>query len=79
MFGQIYVLFRKSHSRPWGDEVLVPVRNAQVVFRIKDIYLPWHLLSAALTLFLRMCTLLYDDLVKCCKQSRQNEDYEQDG
>ena len=26
-----------------------------------------------------MCTLLYDDFVKCCKQSRQNEDYEQGG
>ena len=31
------------------------------------------------TLLLRMCTLLYDDSVKCCKQSRQDEDYEQDG
>ena len=31
------------------------------------------------TLLLRMCPLLYDDFVKCCKQSRQNEDYEQDG
>ena len=29
-------------------------------------------------LLLRMCTLLYDDFVKCCKKSWQNEDYQQD-
>ena len=31
------------------------------------------------TLLLRMSTLLNDDFVKCCKQARQNEDYEKDG
>ena len=30
-------------------------------------------------LLLRMRTLLYDDFVKCSKESRQNEDYEKDG
>ena len=37
MFGQINVLFCKSHGRPWGYEVLVPIGNAQVMLRIKDI------------------------------------------
>ena len=37
MFGKIYILFWKSHSRPWGYEVLVPIGNAQVMFWIEDI------------------------------------------
>jgi hypothetical protein len=39
IFGQIYVLLCKFHSRPWGHKILVPIGNAQVVLRIKDIYL----------------------------------------
>jgi hypothetical protein len=37
MFRQIYVLLRKSHSRPWGNEVFVPIGNAQVVLGIEDV------------------------------------------
>ena len=42
MFGHIYILLRKSHSRPRGHEVLVPIGNAQVVLRIEDIDLIRH-------------------------------------
>ena len=42
MFGQIYGLLCKSHCGPWWHEVLVPVGNAQIVLRIKYIYLLWH-------------------------------------
>ena len=38
VFRQIYVVFRKSHSGPWGNEVLVPIGNAQVVLGIEDPY-----------------------------------------
>jgi hypothetical protein len=37
MFRQVHVLFRKSKGSSRGYEVLVPVCNAQVVFRIEDI------------------------------------------
>jgi hypothetical protein len=36
IFGEIHVLFGKSHGRPWGNEILVPIANAQVVLRIED-------------------------------------------
>ena len=36
-FGQIYILFCKSHGRPWGNEILVPIGNTQVVLRIEDV------------------------------------------
>jgi hypothetical protein len=37
MFRQVYIILSKSYGRPWGHEVLVPIGNAQVVLRIKDI------------------------------------------
>jgi hypothetical protein len=37
IFGQIYIIFRKSHSGPWRNEVLVSIGNAQVMLRIEYI------------------------------------------
>ena len=42
MSGQLQIVFRKSHGGPWGHEVLVPIGNTQVVFRIEDIDLFRH-------------------------------------